>query len=129
MTCSAAQEQLLGVNMFKPATSMRFLYGITALTVLQACAVQKSYPTAEVSPVNCATANSDLQMLRSEKDLSKLAATPGGKSIAGDGTDAHAVISEQKVQAGASADYEAALDKRISAIKRGCQPLLLGSVR
>jgi hypothetical protein len=114
--------------MLKTATWVRLLYGVVAVTSLQACASPRADLTEEKFTAKCATANVDLRLLRSEKDVSKLA-TGGGAASSG-GTDTGALVSVQNnPHTQSSAEYQAALDKRIASIKRDCQPLLLGSVR
>jgi hypothetical protein len=115
--------------MSKTVTWFRFGYAFTAALLLQACAAPRANLTDEKFTAKCATANADLRMLRDEKDISKLAVN--GQAAPSGGTDAGAVVSVQigPRAAQSDAEYQVTVDRRIAAIKRDCQPLLLGSVR
>lgn len=97
---------------------------IAAATMLGGCAAEKEareVKAAEVAPVNCATAQGDLRMLRSEKASVEERIAAGAASIIPVGfLIGVATQSEGDRIDMAIGDYNQLLDKKIAKIKSQC---------
>ena len=104
---------------------MKYVIAAVAVaTVLGGCAAQKEakeVKAAEAAPVNCATAQGDIRMLRSEKANVAEQIAEGAASIVPVGFLVGVVTETEGDRIDmATGDYNALLDKQIAKIQKKC---------
>ena len=98
---------------------MKWLLMLTGIALLAtACASQSEDETmAQSAPINCATAEADLSLHRSEQGHALEQAMGGGRTMVPSGLVTEPEWSTGPVGAGAYSDY---LNNRISQIEQAC---------
>ena len=104
---------------------MKYVIAVVAVaTVLGGCAAQKEakeVKAAEAAPVNCATAQGDIRMLRSEKANVAERIAEGAASIVPVGFLVGVVTETEGDRIDmATGDYNTLLDKQIAKIQKKC---------
>jgi hypothetical protein len=90
----------------------------TAQAEAEPTAPAEAAPTAQAGQINCATAESDLRVLRSEQGHAMQQAMGGGRTMVPSGLVTEPEFSTGPVGAGAYSDY---LNDRISKIQQACR--------
>jgi hypothetical protein len=98
---------------------MKLLLLLTGIALLAtACASQSAdESTAQSAQINCATAEADLRVLRSEQSHAMEQAMGGGRTMVPSGLVTEPEFSAGRVGAGQYSDY---LNNRISQIEQAC---------
>jgi hypothetical protein len=98
---------------------MKWLLMLTGIALLAtACASQSEDETmAQSAPINCATAEADLRVLRSEQSHAMEQAMGGGRTMVPSGLVTEPEYTTGPVGAGQYSDY---LNNRISQIQQAC---------
>jgi hypothetical protein len=90
----------------------------TAQAEAEPTAPAEAAPTAQAGQIDCATAESDLRVLRSEQGHAMQQAMGGGRTMVPSGLVTEPEFSTGPVGAGAYSDY---LNDRISKIEQACR--------